>query len=76
MIRYEISTDPSFYGSDVTEDEANASADKIADKLSDLYPDALFEIVTGAPREDCLPGEEDQLDEIRQLVNDNWADWI
>ena len=76
MTRYEISTDPSFYGSDVTEDEAREGAVNVVSKLSDLYPDALFEIVTGAPREECIPGEEDQLDEIRQLVNDNWADWI
>ena len=76
MIRYEISTDPSFYGSDATEDDATRAADIIAKRISDMYPDALFEVVTHAPREECEPGEEDTLAEINQTINDKWADWI
>ena len=76
MIRFEISTDPSYYGSDVTEDDAREGADKIYEKISDLFPNAYFEIVSGAPREDYLPGDEDDLDAIRQTINDRWADWI
>ena len=76
MIRFEISTDPTYYGPDVTEDEAHDAADKIAEKCGELFPAAQFEIVTGAPREDWLPGEEDDLDAIRQTINDKWVDWI
>jgi hypothetical protein len=77
MIRYEISTDPACYGSDATDDDASKAADIIAERISALYPEALFEVVTGfAPRAECLPGEEDTLAEIDQTINDNWADWI
>jgi hypothetical protein len=76
MIRYEISTNPACYGSDATESDAIRAADIIAERIGDLYPDALFEVVTHAPREECEPGEEDTLAEINQSINDNWADWI
>ncbi len=76
MIRFEISTDPTFYGSEVSADEARQGADKIAEKIAELFPDAQFEIVSGAPREDWLPGEEEDLDAIRQTINDNFANWI
>ena len=74
MIHYEISTDPACW--DATDEDACKAADIIAERISDLYPEALFEVVIGAPRAECLPGEEDTLAEIDQAINDNWADWI
>jgi hypothetical protein len=75
-MRFEISTDPSYYGSDVTADEATAAADIIAERLGAMFPEVYFEIVSGAPREDYMVGEEDAVDAIRAEIDAHWTDWV
>lgn len=75
MLTYYISTNPEYYGSDATQEEANAYAGIIAARAAEAFPDVNFQIISGSEgRQDVE--DEDLLAEIQQTINDNWADWI
>jgi hypothetical protein len=71
---YYISSDPQFYGSDVTDEEAVRYAQIVAEHASAAFPAVEFDIVCGPCNHRF--DDEELLSSVRQTIDDNWADWI
>ena len=70
---YYISTNPEFYGSDASEDEAESFAEIVAKHAIAAYPSVEF-VVSDRRRHSF---EDDELlEEVQQYINNNFADWI
>ena len=71
---YYISSNAAFYGSDATQSDAEAYADMIATNASSMFPDVEFVVVSGEKRAEFE--NESFLNEVQQIINDNFANWL
>lgn len=71
---YHISTNPEFYGSNASDEEAANYAETVAERARAEFPSVEFVVVSGQRRHDFA--DDDLLASVQQTINDNWADWI
>ena len=79
MITVQLPTEPSYWGSEITEQEIGSILDKMESMILKEYSEAPFEIRierTSTPRwnpvfsADC--DDDEAVEEIRQWMEDNW----
>ncbi len=71
---YYISSNAAFYGSDATQFDAETYADVIAANASNIFSNVEFVVVSGGKRAEFE--NESFLNEVQQIINDNFANWI
>ena len=74
-ITFYINTDPTYYGSDCTDEEADRASSLVMQHAQALYPDVDFQYGEGRHDYETLD-ESERIEEIQQAINDHWADWI
>ena len=69
-----IGTEPSYYGSDVTNEEAVEIALRLAGMVRDQFPGADVDIVRGEVTGGSIKGDDDAaVEEVRYWIQENWT---